>query len=193
MYHLELRQFPHVARAFNLDQDALYGRFVQPWVGGAMIDYDDRRWSPERTKLTVLEGPEIVQADMGLGRGWGVVTKSSRDVTEDVLAEVRRGAQARPEVAALTAAVAEVAGDALAFQDVMALAAAAHPTWRASEQLSLAEQTVWEMLHRGQLTMIHADEAVPSARWQAIVLSWATWAGVQDAALSLRTPAPGDS
>ena len=35
----------------------------------------------------------------------------------------------------------------------MALAAAAHPQWRASQQLELAEQAVWEMLHQGRLAM----------------------------------------
>ena len=34
---------------------------------------------------------------------------------------------------------------------MIALAAAAQPQWRASEQLRLAEQAVWELLHQGRV------------------------------------------
>lgn len=181
VYHLELRAFPHVARAFNLDRATLDARFVAPWAAGEVIDYDDRRWAPDKTRLTVLEGSEVVASERGLGRGWGEATRRARDVTDAVLAEIRRGADARPEVDALKAAMGEIGdgdGRALGFGDVMALAAAAHPLWRASEQLSLAEQAVWEMLHEGRMEMRDADGAVVDAeRWQPVVLSWATWAG----------------
>lgn len=43
VFHLELRQFPHVARVFNLDRAELDARFLSPWVRGKMIDQDDRR------------------------------------------------------------------------------------------------------------------------------------------------------
>ena len=157
VYHLELRSFPHVARAFNLDRETLDTSFVKPWVAGEMIDYDDRRWRAESTRLKVLEGSEPVRAELGLGRGWGEATRRARDVTDAVIAEIRRGADARPEVESLKVAIAEVArggGRDLAFGDVIALAGAAHPLWRASEQLSLAEQAVWEMLHQRRLEML---------------------------------------
>ena len=128
MYHLELRQFPHVARVFNLTRDELEARFVRPWVGGAMIDHDDRRWAPERSRLKILEGPEPQADELGLGRGWASATRTGTDVTDAVIAQARRGAEARPEVEALKVAIGEVAGTPLGFQDVMALAAAAHPT-----------------------------------------------------------------
>ena len=70
MFHLELRQFPHVARAFNLSREELERRFVGPWVSGQAIDQDDRRWSPEKARLTILEGPELRLEEIGLGRGW---------------------------------------------------------------------------------------------------------------------------
>ena len=47
----------------------------------------------------------------------------------------------------------------------------------AGEQLALAEQTVWEMLHQGRLAMSAAGQPVPRERWQAFVLSWESWAG----------------
>ncbi len=188
MYHLELRQFPHVARAFNLRREELDARFVRRWVGGEIIDHDDRRWAPERTRLTIYEGPELRVEEIGMGRGWGTVVKSSQDVTATVIADAERGAQARPEVEALKAAVAEVAATPITGDDVVALAAAAHPTWRASEQLRLAEQAVWEMLHQGRLIVAAGGEPVSRERWQSTLLSWSTWAERGDA-VAFRAPA----
>jgi hypothetical protein len=177
MYHLQLRQFPHVSRVFNLTRDDLEQRFVRPWVTGTIIEHDDRRWVPERARLTILEGPELRPDQLGMGRGWATATKRSREVTDAVVAEARRGAEARPEVESLKVAVQEVAATAITVQDVMALAAAAHPAWRPSEQLALAEQTVWEMLHQQRLTLTAAGEPVGRERWQPILLSWETWTG----------------
>jgi hypothetical protein len=177
MFHLELRQFPHVARAFNLTREELDLRFVRPWVAGSIIEHDDRRWAPERTRLKILEGPELRPEELGMGRGWASATKQGRDVTDALLAEARRGAEARPEVESLKAAVLEVAATTISVQDVMALAAAAHPGWRPSEQLALAEQTVWEMLHQQRLALTAGGEPVDRGQWQPILLSWETWTG----------------
>ncbi|MGZ4348966.1 MAG: hypothetical protein ACXVRX_00380 [Solirubrobacteraceae bacterium] len=188
MYHVELRQFPHVARVFNLSREELESRFLRPWVGGAIIEHDERRWAPERSRLRILEGPELRSEELGMGRGWAAATRSSADVTEAIIAQARRGAQARPELEALKGAIAEVAATPLGFQDVMALAAAAHPHWRASQQLELAEQAVWEMLHQGRLDVSVNGSTVRRERWQPIVLSWATWAGVTTEPFRLHAP-----
>ena len=185
MYHLELRQFPHVSRAFNLDREALDTRFLKLFVTGEPIDYDDRRWPPEKTRVSVLQGPAIDQADRGLGRGWALATKQGEDVTKQVLSEIERGADARPEVEFLKDAIAEVAQTPITFGDAVALAAARQPLWRASEQLSLAEQAVWELLHQARLQMVDGERAVPRERWQPIVLRWSTWSGATGASLRL--------
>lgn len=177
MYHLELRQFPHVSRIFNLTREQLDTRFVRPWVAGSIIEHDERRWAPERARLKILEGPELRPDEMGMGRGWASATRSSADVTDIVVGEARRGAEARPEVESLKDAVDEVAGSPISFQDVMALAAAAHPTWRPSEQLALAEQTVWEMLHQQRLAMTAGGDPIAPEQWQAVLLTWGTWTG----------------
>jgi hypothetical protein len=188
MYHLELRHFPHVARAFNLSRDELDARFVRPWVAGTIIEFDDRRWSPENTRLKILEGPQLRPDELGMGRGWASATKDSREVTDEVIGQARRGAEARPEVEALKSAVEEVATGPITFQDVMALAAAAHPTWRVSEQLAVAEQAVWEMLHQRRLEMSGGGVPIGSERWQPVLLSWATWADTGGQAIALRRP-----
>ncbi len=185
MYHLELRQFPHAARAFNLDRATLDERFLKPFVTGEPIRYEDRTWPPEKTRVTVLEGPLLEQSDLGLGRGWGNATRLGEDVTKQVLAEIDRGADARPEVESLKDAIAEVARVPITFPDAVALAAAKQPLWRASEQLSLAEQSVWELLHQGRVELRDDDEPVERERWQPIVLRWSTWAGTTGAELRL--------
>jgi hypothetical protein len=191
-YHVELKSFPHVARAFNLDRATLDARFISPFVAGDPIEYDDRRWPADKTKLTVFEGQEVSDANRGLGRGWGEVTRRSRDVTDAVLAEIHRGAEARPEVQSLQVAITEVATgpDGITLADAIALAVAAQPAWRASEQLSLAEQAVWEMLHRDRLEMLaEGGLPVPPEGWQAVVLSWAQWAAETEEPVRLRIPA----
>ena len=65
----------------------------------------------------------------------------------------------------------------IGFGAVAALAGAAHPGWRASEQLSLAEQAVWEMLHHERLEMLAGGEPVAREQWQEVVLRWSTWGG----------------
>jgi hypothetical protein len=187
VYHLELRQFPHTARVFNLQRAELDASFVRPWVQGAMIEHDERRWAPERTKLKVLHGPTVRLDELGLGRGWGQVTKGSEDVTDAVVAEAERGAQARPEVESLKEEIVARAGDPIDLRGVFALAGAAHPEWRASEQLSVAEQAVWELLHRERVAMVSGGAEIPRERWQETVLQFSSWAPAADsAAISLR-------
>ena len=193
VYHLELRQFPHTARVFNLERAELDARFVRPWVKGEMIDHDERRWAPERTKLKILQGPPVALEELGMGRGWGQVTKDSEDVTDAVTAEAARGAQARPEVEALKEQVVRAAGQVIDFGSIAALAGVAHPGWRASEQLSLAEQAVWELLHQERLTMLAGGEPVPREGWQEVVLRWSTWAAAGEARYSLSFPARGQA
>lgn len=193
VYHLELRQFPHTARVFNLDRAELDTRFVRPWVQGAMIDHDERRWAPERTRLKVLLGPAVRLDELGLGRGWGQATKDSEDVTDVVTADAERGARARPEVESLKQQIAQAAGQVITFGSVAALAGAAHPGWRASEQLSVAEQAVWEMLHQERLTMEAGGEPVQRAQWQEVVLRFSTWAAAAGARYALRVTPLGQA
>lgn len=193
MYHVELRQFPHVARAFNLGPEEVHTRFVAPWVAGTMIEHEDRRWAPERTRLTILEGPELRRDELGLGRGWATATKQGADVTDGLIAAARRAAAARPELEALKLAIEEVAVTPIGLPDVMALAGAAHPGRRPSEQLALAEQAVWEMLHQHRLTLTTGGEPAEPPRWQPILLSWAAWTGDHADVIRVSVPPSGDA
>ena len=175
MFHLELRQFPHVARAFNLTREELDTRFSRPWVGGQVVELEDRRWAPERAKLTILEGPELRSDEIGMGRGWATVNKTSQDVTETVLAEAQRGGQDRAAVETFKAEVRGAARTPVTFPDVLELALSEYPEWRVSERLALAEQAVWELLYQRGLRLVGADGPIETEAWQSVFLTWATW------------------
>ncbi|MGI9183473.1 MAG: hypothetical protein ACR2GZ_00690 [Solirubrobacteraceae bacterium] len=177
MFHLELRQFPHVARAFNLTREELDLRFARPWVSGSPVVHEDRRWTPEKARLIIFEGPELRIEDMGLGRGWANVGRTSNDVTETVLAEAQRGAEGRSTVAMFKDTLGHAARVSITLSEVMELVAAEYPAWRVSERLALAEQAVWEMLHQERLTLSDLDGPIDPEHWQPTLLRWASWTG----------------
>jgi hypothetical protein len=187
---MQLRQFPNVTRAFNLTRDELDARILGPWTAGESVDWDDRKWSPDRAKLTIYEGPELRPEEMGIGRSWANVTRSCEDVTERLLTKSGRG-RAGPDLrehalAALREQVLARAGAGpLQVRGVIALATELCPDWRASDRLALAEQAVWELLHLGSIRVVRAAAGVGGGgsvvvgreRWQELLFDWATWAG----------------
>jgi hypothetical protein len=176
VFHVELRQFPHQARAFNLSREELDARILQPWCSDKPIDLQDRRWTSEKAKLTILEGPELRPDEIGLGRGWSNASKSGEDVTATLLDEARQMRQA-PADQLKEAIVAACAGSPIALAQVVAIAAAREPQRRPSELLAAAEQGVWELLHAGRLRLARDGDEVPRERWQPVLLSWSSWTG----------------
>lgn len=189
VFHVELRQFPHLARAFNLNRDEIDARIIGPWVRNAPVDFDDRRWPPERARLTVYEGPALRPEEIGLGRGWANATRSGEDVTGQLLADAERQAVAAPQGAvspasSLKALEAEIldrcAASPIAVSDVLAMVNDRHPQWRVSDRIALAERSIWEMLHGGRIRMSRAIDAtrqpVASDEWEPVLLAWSTWA-----------------
>jgi hypothetical protein len=176
VFHVELRQFPHQARAFNLSRGELDARILEPWVSGAPIELQDRRWTSEKAKLTILEGAELRPDAIGLGRGWNNATKSGQDVTARLLEELRQSRQA-PADELKEAIVAACRGSAIALAQAVAIAAARDPQRRPSELLGAAEQGVWELLHAGRVRLLRDREEVPRERWQPVLLSWSSWTG----------------
>ena len=178
MFHVELRQFPHQARAFNLSREELDAQILEPWVTGAPIQLQDRRWTSEKAKLTVLEGAELRPDEIGMGRGWNNATKGGQDVTANLLEELRHSLQA-PADELKQAIVAACSGSPIALAQVVAVAAAREPQRRPSELLGAAEQGVWELLHAGRLRLLRHGEEVPRERWQPVLLSWSSWTGTE--------------
>jgi hypothetical protein len=204
VFHVEMRQFPHVARAFNLTEEQLHNQFVDRWVRDQMIVLDDRRWAPERAKLKVYEGPQLASHELGLGRGWSNAARTGHDVTERVLSAARAGlrtdgggalerptgsletpAGRRPSADGAPSGVgelkqrlkAELAAGDLALSRVPVLAGERALGLRASERLALAEQAVWELLQERRAGLRDARGPVAADRWEGIVLAWGSWAG----------------
>ena len=182
MFHVELRRFPHVARAFNVSEEELRTRYVIPWVRGAPINLSDRQWTADKkTRLTIYEGPAVAAEERGLGRGWSTVTRDGDEVTGTVLDEARTAIAppiSLPELKVSLAAAAD--RGPLSLGQVVALAGR---RGRPSERLALAEQAVWELLHEGQLLLADADGPVGRDRWESLLLAWETWSDPSSSAM----------
>jgi hypothetical protein len=186
VFHVELRQFPHQTRAFNLTREELDARIVGPWIAGEAIEMDDYRWLPDRATLTIYEGPLLGLGDMGLGRGWQNVTRKGREVTQEVLIEARDESSELPTAEDFTAELAaRAAAGAIAMSGLVELAAEWYPQSRVSERIALAEQAVWELLHSVPVTLSRRGQPVPAYEWQSVLLAWTTWTDNSPDAVSL--------
>jgi hypothetical protein len=154
MFHLELRQFPHATNAFNWTRDELEARVLRPWAAGKVFELDDRKWSPEKAKLTIYEGRALEVEEMGMGRGWGNVTRSGEDVTERVLSEAGPAGADSDALDALKAAVVERAGvQSVGYYELLGLAAELAPGASDEQRLALAANAVWELLRDERLRL----------------------------------------
>ena len=171
MFHIELRQFPHSAWAFNLTDPEL-SRIVEPWSRDQWIELGERKWSPHQARLTVLEGPHLPVEDLSMGRGWRNAKHHSTDVTERVIAQALASGATAPDSAGTVAesaaggapaATAEngalggdlssvssgetevhalLGSDPAALLQAWRLAAQRRPELSPSESLALAESTL---------------------------------------------------
>jgi hypothetical protein len=174
VFHVELRQFPHQTRSFNLTREELDARVLGPWVSGRAVELDDRRWAPDRARLTIYEGPVLAGDQLGLGRGWANVTREGEDVTARLLAEAAHP----PPVAELKRdLVARADGGSVPFATLVELTTERYPQARVSERLALCEQAVWELLHEGAVELTRDGVALANEEWQAALLDWGAWAG----------------
>ena len=172
MFHVELRQFPHLARAFNLSAEEVHARVISPWVAGHPVELEDRSWAPDRARLTIYQARELAADEIGMGRGWGTVSRDGEDVTEHLLEAA--GQREDPGLAELKEKLLRQAAEApLALSQVVELAGG--PAWRVSERLAQAEQAVWELLHEERLELTEDGTAVTRDRWQPVILAPATW------------------
>ncbi|HTA31816.1 MAG TPA: hypothetical protein VK721_00155 [Solirubrobacteraceae bacterium] len=104
MYHVELRHFPHNMARFNLT-DAELGAIVEPWVRDQMVEFGERKWSPQQAKITIFEGPRMPLDQLTMGRGWRAAERESENVTDAVLAAAREGLAAPAPAPASTPGV----------------------------------------------------------------------------------------
>ena len=99
-FHVEIsRGFRQRARAFNLDEEKLRNTILDPWLSGRPIELGDKEWEPRDCKLIVLEGPELADTDLSMGRGWSNAEKTGENVTRRLIDAV--SAPSKPVVAIL--------------------------------------------------------------------------------------------
>lgn len=150
-FHVELRQFPHTARAFNLTEAELRGRIVGPWLAGRPVLWGEREFIPGKAKLTVLSGPELPAHQLGMGRGWQQAQRSAEDVTATWLTPSRPAAaqlgELRDELLRAAAEREVTLADAVQIAIRRQSAAPVQDTARA------AEQAVAELLREGLLVL----------------------------------------
>lgn len=92
LFHVEITRSLHHARVFNLAEDELRARVVEPWSRGEPVALGGRDWEPADSTLTILEGPRLAPADLAHGQGWHHARRSARPVTIDVLRSTVRPA-----------------------------------------------------------------------------------------------------
>jgi hypothetical protein len=142
MFHIEVRQSPHSGRRFNMTP-AEVGHFLEAWVGGGPVALGERRWLPQQARLTILEGSELADHQLSMGRGWRAAEREALDVTERLLREAREAfagavadAPREPEARDLTTLLGP---QSEALLCVWRRVAERHPDRSPSECLSLAE------------------------------------------------------
>ena len=154
MFHIELRQFPHVTREFNWSKEQLDARVLSAWVRGEAIELAERRWAPDRAKLVVYEGRELATDEIGMGRGWSNVTRSGEEVTARVLDEARATAQSPPALEALKhELLTRSAEGPVGMAEVLAMAGKLEPRLPAAQRLELAGRAIWELLQDDRLKL----------------------------------------
>jgi hypothetical protein len=176
VFHVELRQFPHQTRAFNLTRDELDERVVGPWLAREPVELNEYRWLPDRATLTIYEGPPLSVSEMGMGRGWQNVTRGGRDVTQEVLIEAQDENAELPTADDFKAEIAtRSAAGAITMSGLVELAGEWYPQSRVSERIALCERVAWELLHSVPVTLSRRGAPVPAYEWQPVLLAWATW------------------
>jgi hypothetical protein len=157
-FHVEISHGFRRARAFNLDQPKLRAQILDPWTRGRVITLGDRDWEPRDCKLIVLEGPELSDTELSMGRGWSNAGRFSENVTRR-LVDVAVPPAGRPLVVVL--AESDAAGVAVT---------------QALDRLGL-ETAPWSELRArilgpphdgrgpGYAAVLAIDSASPSAAW----------------------------
>lgn len=146
--HLELRQFPHSARAFNLEPPEIAG-LLAAWIAGAPVQWGDREWEPRKAKLTILEGPELPPSEIGMGRGWPAAQRAGAEVTAQLLAGARAPAaeDRREDVLALCGTTPRTLEELLE-----------HAGGLGPERAAL-ERAVWALVVAGELRLVRRPES----------------------------------
>jgi hypothetical protein len=87
VFHVEISSGYQHARVFNLSREDAIAKVVQPWLENRIIEAGEREWEPSESKLRILEGPRMENADLSFGQGWANAERACEDVTRAIVAE----------------------------------------------------------------------------------------------------------
>lgn len=163
-YHLELNEYPHLARVHNVTEQRLHDEVVRPFVRNEIFEIGEHKWIPQRTKLTIIEWPEIPLNQLGLGRGWTTVLRRGKDVTAAVLGAARTEQVLAdglpPRAPGLENEILErSAAEPLSLPAVWRLAEIAAPDGSPGARLVLAENAVNELRLQGLVELCRGSAA----------------------------------
>jgi hypothetical protein len=185
VFHIQLRQSVNMSREFNLTADELQRRILAPWKANTLVVSGDQKWAPERAKLTIYEGPQLRPDEIGMGRGWGNVTKHGTDVTARLLSAEAAELPSAPPAGELDRCKQEIVRRAqdggISLGACIEIAGGLRFGSRVSERLALAEQAVWELLHARAVALEGAGVGpqAGATEWQRVLLDWDAWTGTQ--------------
>jgi hypothetical protein len=202
VYHIELREFPHNTHAYNLDAARLQSTVLTPWVAEKVFEVGGRQWIPQRTTLTILEGPELPLHSLGLGRGWNNALRKSKNVTDEVLGAAKTGTAAIATGARPSAGRApDIERDILARCAVAPLSLPAvwdraelvAPTASAGERLVLAEAALGHLLAEGHVELRRGEDSdatsLSSEDADAVLRTREAWGNDRSSALFVHAAA----
>ncbi|MBA3866248.1 MAG: hypothetical protein H0X42_07870 [Solirubrobacterales bacterium] len=86
MFHVEISSGFHHARVFNLNDEDLTEKVIEPWLDDRRIEMGDHEWEPRESRLRILEGPRMETTDLSFGQGWSNAERASEDVTKSKMA-----------------------------------------------------------------------------------------------------------
>jgi hypothetical protein len=186
VYHIELRESPQRANAFNLDTARLRAEVIDPWSAGQIFEFGGSEWVPQRMTMMILEGPELPLHQLGLGRGWTNALKVSKDVTKEVLAAAnttraatggRSSAGRAPDIE--RDVLARCAVGPLSLPAVWDRAEIVAPDASAGERLLLAEAALNHLLAEGHVELCRGEDpsaaALPLSEADAVLRAREAW------------------
>jgi hypothetical protein len=71
---------------FNLEPAELRAQVIEPWWRGGPLVVAEKEWLVKDTRITILEGPVLEAAELGMGQGWNAATRAGTDVTARMMA-----------------------------------------------------------------------------------------------------------
>ncbi len=160
MFHVEMRSGIQLVREFNLSEQRLWLEFLAPLMADREFVVAGHEFTPRKTRMKVYEGPELRSDQLGLGRAWQNVERTSQDVTERVLQRARehtrRALEGAPDTRAASVDLlrerlaGRLSAGPIEATELLTTAAELMPDATDGERRDAVLQAAWALLERGR-------------------------------------------